>query len=682
MATLLVEIGCEEIPARFVPTLSDNWKLKLTSLLEKENLDPTQLTINTFSTYRRLAIQIENLPDSQPDYEETFNGPPLQIAKNESGDWLPPAIGFAKKVGISPDELENHTSKDAKGRDILSYTKQVKGQKTLALLSTLLPESLAQIELPIAMRWGDNTESFFRPIHWITALLDSTVIPFSFFESTSSNTTRGHRFLTKAQDNTIDGLEITLSNASEYATSLNEQHVIVDPALRDKEIRAFLSENGQDNADESLIHEVVNLVEKPSPLIGSFDTKYLDLPESVLIQTMAKHQKHFPLFKNGKLTNSFCFVAESITDHNRAIVIEGNERVLKARLEDAKFFWEEDLKKPLETLNPKLENVLFQKGLGSILEKTHRIATLGKHIRTLWNADVSDKDIERAAKLCKADLVSNMVYELPDLQGLMGEIYALKSGEPAHIAQAIREHYYPLSSSSNIPQSPLSALLAVADKTDTIVSCYQNNLIPSGSKDPLGVRRAMLGILAITATYGELNFNDLFTTGYNVLNKGTDNTDKLDEFFTVRLKTFIEETTGVSYDIAEAVIDTAKTNLNQATSTAKSLAKLKDEAPENYKTLIETAVRVKRLAKKATSTKIDTALFENETETAAYNAYESFKTNCSIESSSSLNDALTQYFEDILVMADNPAVKENRLSFLAEVHTYYASLADFERIVI
>lgn len=682
MATLLVEIGCEEIPARFVDSLTENWKAKLSTCLDREKLLTNTTQLSSYSTYRRLTLQVDNMPDSQPDFEETFNGPPLHIAKNESGEWLPPAIGFAKKVGISPEELNNHVGSDAKGREILSYTKQIKGRNTQEILQEILPESLSQIDLPIAMRWGNNTDTFFRPIHWIVALLDSTVIPFTFFEAKSGTTSRGHRFLTQAQDNTIDGEVFTLPIASAYVDTLKQYNVIANPIERETTIRSFLAQNGQSNADETLIQEVVNLVEMPFPLIGHFDTTYLELPESVLIQTMAKHQKYFPLFKNGKLTNAFCFIAESITEQNKTNVIEGNERVLKARLEDAKFFWEEDLKKPLETATPKLKNVLFQKGLGSIFEKTERLSTLAKHIKTLWNADVSDTDIERAALLCKADLVSNMVYELPDLQGIMGEIYALKSGEKASIAEAIREHYYPLSSSSDVPKSALSAALAVADKADTIVACYQNNLIPSGSKDPLGVRRAMLGILAITAHHGNLDFIDLFKHAYKTLNKGQNNFDKLDEFFTVRLKTFIEESTQVSYDIAESVVETAKSNLNKATQTARDLSKLKQNQPDTFKALTETAVRVKRLAQKASGAILNPSLFEHSIESQAHKTLKAFTAACSIENTQELGTVLTRYFEDILVMSDNTAVKENRLAFLSEVNAAYASLADFERIVI
>jgi glycyl-tRNA synthetase beta chain len=682
MPTLLIEIGCEEIPARFVDSLTKNWCSKLEALLEKENLKQNDTTISTYSTYRRLTLSVANIPSAQDDYEETFNGPPLQIAKNESGEWLPPALGFAKKVGISPNELGNHTSKDAKGREILSYTKKVKGQASIDLLKTLIPDSLQNIELPIAMRWGSNSDTFFRPIHWITALLDDTVIPFTFFDVTSSNTSRGHRFLTKAQDNTIEGIEFTIPHANEYDSTLKNNTVIATPKEREEIIRNFLESNGQSDYDRSLLNEVVNLVETPFPLIGTFDKSYLDLPESVLIQTMAKHQKYFPLFKDGKLTNSFCFIAESITEHNKNSVIEGNERVLKARLEDAKFFWDEDLKKPLETLTPKLSNVLFQKGLGSLLEKTNRIAAIAKHIKEIWGVSVADTDIERAALLCKADLVSNMVYELPDLQGQMGEIYALKSGETTHIAQSIREHYYPLSSTSALPQSELGALLAVADKADTIVACYQNNLIPSGSKDPLGVRRAMLGILAVCHHYGALNFETLFDVAYTTLNKGKQNEDKLDEFFTIRLKTFIEENAAVSYDIAESVVEIAKTNLTSAIHTAKTLSEMKTQQPNEYKTLIETAVRVKRLSKKATNSSVNTALFQKDIEAKAFDAFTSIKDSFSAQNTSELNTVLTTYFEDILVMAEDEKVKENRLGFLSQVHEAYSSVADFERIVI
>ena len=597
MPTLLVEIGCEEIPARFLESFMDEWSKALFSQFTQNNLHINKKDMTSFSTFRRLALLVDNIPDSQENYTETLLGPPLSIAKNNKGEWLPPALGFAKKINCDLDKDMIQTTTDSKGRECLSVQKNIIGVRTKTLLSDIIAQSIDAVFLPIAMRWGTHQKPFIRPIHWLVGVFNTTVIPFNYHGITSSNISYGHRFLSQASDNSISGKAIKITDANNYESLLESQYVIPDASKRRSTIVTFLKENNQETLNEALLEEVVNLVEHPYPLVGSFDKKYLSLPECILSHTMMKHQKYFPLYKKNTLTNNFCLVADNVTTSNKNTIIEGNEMVIKARLEDASFFWKEDLRSPFQSLHLRLKNVVFQKGLGSIYDKTKRVAEIGKKINAMWDHPEDNAAIAHASCLIKNDLVTNIVYELPELQGEIGAIYASKSGESEDVCKAIREHYFPLSSSSPPPSTVLGAILSIADKTDTIVASYQNNLIPTGSKDPLGIRRAMLGILSIIHTFKPINIDTLFDGAFSLLSEHANNKDRLNEFFNSRLFGFLKETADVDHDIAEAVLHTARNDLNKAISTAKLFKEIKTNTPEEFKKITTTAVRVKRLAK-------------------------------------------------------------------------------------
>jgi glycyl-tRNA synthetase beta chain len=679
---LLIELGCEEIPARFVESLLVDFSRQIQKGLTDSRISFNTDSVKTFATYRRLAVCISDVAKKQDDGEEVFNGPPLSVAKNDDGEWSPAAIGFSKKVGIELADLGSCVGKDAKARAILSVRKVLKGAPTEEVLASIIELSLASLSLPIAMRWGTHKGVFFRPVHWLVALFGGKVIPVDFFDVSSGNVSKGHRFLSKAKDGSIDGKDITIKSAASYEKQLESVSVCVDASKRKEEIVSFLKEQGQDDVDGKLLNEVVYLVEQGTPLVGQIDSKYLQLPADVLVQSMAIHQKYFPVFKEGVLSNQFIFVGDSITAKNRDTVIKGNERVLGARLEDAMFFWEEDLKAPLSTLVPKLDAVLFQKGLGSVLEKTKRIDTLAQYVAKLWAADLKSEDISRVATLCKAVLVSLMVYEFADLQGVVGSLYAEKSGESSSVSLAIKEHYYPLNSTSDLPSELLGAVVSVADKVDTIVACYQNGLIPSGSKDPLGVRRAMLGLLSLSKVFGKCDFSELFKYAYGVLGKGTENFDKLELFFEPRLKTFIEEHAGVSHDIADSVMSLAWTDLNEALSWAVKLSQLKTSDYSRYKQLVETSIRVNRLSKKGGSGVVDDSLFEQDIEAQSFAVFKQLDNITDINDFSPLLDTLTTYFDDVLVMAESESVKENRLGFLTQVDALFAGCFRAESLVI
>jgi len=686
----LLEIGTEEIPARCIGQLAKS----LADDLEKGFLsarlvfDNKEGSIQVFSSYRRLAIRISGLSEIQTDTTDVITGPPLAMAKNESGDWLPPALGFAKKVGIDPSALSTCIGKDAKGREVLTYTKEVTGESTVTVLSTLIPQILHALPLPVAMRWGDHEKTFYRPVQWVVCLFGTDVIPFSFFDVTSGRVSRGHRFLSANEEGSILGASCILEQPSDYLSALEKQFVFVDQDMRKAVIRKTLLDLGTMHPDwEMLLDEVVNLVECPTALIGSFSDAYLELPSEVLSKTMMSHQRYFPIFSDAGITNRFVIIAEHVSMKNQAAIISGNERVIIARLEDARFFFSEDKKTSLSAYTEGLKNVVFQKGMGSLFDKKERVKLLAKHCAQLLGYDDLET-LEKVAELCKADLVTHMVYEFPELQGIMGSYYARLSGENEAVSQAIREHYYPLSSSSPIPSSDLARIVAIADRLDTIVVCYQNGLIPTGSKDPLGIRRAMISLLMISFSGGlHLDFPELFRKAYAVLGKGDANYETLLSFFIQRVQTFIEERSQSSYDIAQSVMEKGLSGLVVACETAQWLRYLKEEEPCDFKPLVEAAVRVKRLAKSSDpSVSVNPALFQDDIEkivwasvlrlqeqTVDYSKFKNFKPLVAL---------LSEYFEKILVMAEDESIKKNRLACLAAIDAQFSLFADFEKIVI
>ena len=421
MSTYLLEIGCEEIPARFMPTLLSELKSRTETTLTEEHL--TYLSVDTLGTYRRLSLIIKGLAEEQPKRTETITGPPTKIGVDANQNYLPPAIGFAKKMGV---ELTDLTCIDG----YVTVTKNAGGQKTKTLLPDLITSIIKSIPLPIAMQWGRRQETpFVRPVHWIVSLLDQEILPIALYDIDAGRDSQGHRFLSEGK--------ISIKNADHYEQVLETASVIVEPLDRYDRIKQNLPENH----DADLLVEVTFLTEYPVVLKGNIDPIYLQLPQDVLIQCMKKHQKYFPLMDDkGALQPAFFVAAENVTESNKHIIIQGNERVLTARLEDTRFFWEEDLKHPLETNLPKLEKVVFQRGLGTLKDKVNRIITLSTYLKTILFPNSNIEVLNRAVELCKADLVSHMVYELPELQGVMGSIYASKQGESQEVCTAIIEH--------------------------------------------------------------------------------------------------------------------------------------------------------------------------------------------------------------------------------------------------
>lgn len=691
MMTYLCEIGCEEIPARFIPPLCRNLEAQVRSIFGKQQLSFETVTV--YGTPRRIALFVTGLPDKQNDIRTTIKGPPTEIALGQDRQPLAPALGFAKKVNLSVDQLSTTIEN---GKEYLLAVIESKGKPIAEILSQLMGDVLAGLDLPIAMKWGAEQVPFIRPIHWILSLLDHTVIPFDFHGIQAGNQSYGHRFLTQnhQSDHMASGKMIVIPSINDYIPLLKAHFVLVDPALRRSEIKNFLNCYLTDaEIDPELLEEVIYLVEYPTGLMGAFDPQYLEIPQEVLIQCMKKNQKFFPVFKNGKMTEQFIVIAENVTPTSQQNIIKGNEQVLKARLEDAAFFWREDRSIGLVENVEKLRKIVFQKNLGSIFDKTMRIQKLADYLTEQLQFQIYRDSIVRTAYLCKADLVSHMVFELPALQGTMGMIYARIQGENDLVCQGIFDHYLPRFTNDRLPQTPTGIVVGLADKMDTLASCFYNGLMPTGTQDPLGLRRAASGIIQILLEQKiNLQLFDFTQKAFELLGEPK-NFDKCLDFLGQRLKNgFLEY--NLPHDIIQAVFGNLSRYPLHAFQMANTLVAFRTQQANDMKLLAETAVRVKRLVNKQSVFKpIDEQLFNEAEERLAYGEYKLLhpqiqaaiqhqQFELAVQLLVKLSQSLSGYFDKVLVMHLDEAVRCNRLSFLMLVHQTFFAIADFETIII
>lgn len=693
MSRYLLEIGTEEIPARFMAGFLEDLKKLTEQTLTQARVSYGQ--VRTLGTYRRLALTITDLADHQADVNDKVKGPPAAISVDKNGEFLPPAMGFAKRLGIPPSQL---VTEEENGQAYLFGIRKEKGRPVKDLLPELMQRILDSLQLPIAMRWGHFDRPFYRPVHWMVSLLDKEIVPFSFFDIKAGNISYGHRFLTSnPNDATIaSGQEVVISSASDYEALLEQAFVIADQKKRETIIRKGLAHHHVNQPDAALVEETVFLTEFPTLLTGQFDKAYLDIPAEVLVQCMKKHQKYFPIYETSTLTHRFVVVADSVTDQSRANITKGNEQVLRARLEDVKFFWDEDRKKRLEDRLPKLHQVVFQKNLGSMADKVARIRELSLYLLNELKMNAHKTDVLRTAELCKADLVTQMVFELPDLQGVMGRIYALKQNEKTEVAQGIEDHYRPRSQGDALPATVSGKIVGIADRLDTIVSCYANRLLPTGSQDPWGVRRAMLAILTLVVENAfRLDLLACFKKAYDVLGRSLNrpdisgnypNLDALISFFEQRVKGYLQEnkTAPVSADIADAVTFTAISDPFLTVRRAQELETLRRQNPDGFKVVTDTAVRVGRLAEKAGTDAVSLSLFKEEIEQKSWQAYTTLEAipDADISAFLPLCQTMTAYFDKVLVMHEDSAVRDNRLGFLKQLNRLFKTVADFERIAV
>ncbi|MGO4887216.1 glycine--tRNA ligase subunit beta [Anaerobacillus sp. MEB173] len=686
----LLEIGLEEMPARFVTDAMNQLTEKIADWLTNERVKFGEL--EAFSTPRRLAVLIHDVAEQQEDMEEEARGPAKKIAKDDEGNWSKAALGFARGQGVEPGDL---FFKEVKGVEYVFAKKFTEGKETVNLLPKI-EEIIKGMSFPKNMRWNAYDLRFVRPIQWLVIMFGNDVVPVEITNVRSGQQSIGHRFL---------GSEIDIEAPGSYVEALKEQYVIVDPNERKQLIRQQLmtieSEQGWTiPVDEALLEEVNNLVEYPTALFGGFDESYLSLPKEVLITSMREHQRYFPVTnKDGELLPYFVTVRNGNDSHLENIA-KGNEKVLRARLADAQFFHKEDQKMKIEDALAKLENIVYHESLGSIGDKVRRIRDHAKAIAEVLQFSQSEKgQVDRAAELSKFDLVTQMVYEFPELQGLMGEEYAIIAGEEAAVAKAINEHYMPRFSGDRSPESNIGAAVSIADKLDTLVTCFGIGLIPTGSQDPYALRRQAAGIIQIILDKGwTVEFDNLLEIAIdNVEKRQLLKKDKgevlanLLEFFKLRIKNTLQER-NVRYDAIDAVLSSNIKRIDVAVKKAEFLMEQLNEA--EFKDTVEALSRVTNIAKKADEKEIviEEQLFQADEEVklfAAYKEVELIVTEALAEGDvvrafaalSSLRDEINRYFDKIMVMSEDEKIKKNRLSQMKQLSDVITSFAHFNSIV-
>ncbi|MBI4784428.1 MAG: glycine--tRNA ligase subunit beta [Oscillatoriophycideae cyanobacterium NC_groundwater_1537_Pr4_S-0.65um_50_18] len=716
MVTFLLEVGTEELPASFVEEALAQWRSRIPNSLSEAFLTPK--SVEVYGTPRRLALVLEGLPAQQPDREEEVKGPSVQAAFKD-GKPTKAAEGFARSRGVSLEAFEVRSTD--KGEFIFVRQKIV-GRSTAALLAELVPQWIFGLEGKRFMRWGDGDLRFPRPIRWLVALLDDTILPITLVNGsescTSDRLTQGHRVLHPSP--------IAIAHASTYLTELRAASVEVDPDLRQAAIMqqaqaAAQSVGGHALITPSLLQEVRDLVESPSAVIGRFDPAFLELPPEVVVMEMESHQRYFPIVKTvGSSELLPYFITISNGDPAKAdIVAAGNARVIRARLSDGQYFFEADRKQPLENYLPRLDTVTFQEELGSVRTKVDRIVQISDRIADQLQIDVSDRaTIRRAALLCKADLVTQMVGEFPELQGIMGQKYALSSGESPEVATAISEHYLPRGAGDQLPQTLTGQVVGLADRLDTLVGIFSLGMLPTGSSDPFALRRAANAVLNITWSADlKLNLDQLleqvitdFVAAYpKAAATATTLNQQLRDFFLQRVRTLLQEDQGIDYDLVNAVLgendpeyaDRALQNPLDVRDRAQFLQSIRQN--KALDAIYETVNRASRLA---TQGDLDTlqlepvaivrpSLFQQPSEQDFYDAIVKLVPQTQAAQAErnyqTLLDALIEvvpviqnFFDgaqSVMVMDADPEIRQNRLNLLGLLRNHARTLADFGAIV-
>jgi glycyl-tRNA synthetase beta chain len=713
MPAFLLEVGTEELPAGFLSDAIVQWKSRIPESLKTHNLP--NAAVEVYGTPRRLAVLITGLPSQQADREEEIKGPPAQAAFKD-GQPTKAAIGFATKQGVDISALEIRPTD--KG-DFVFVNKQIPGRPIADILTELVPQWVWNLEGKRLMRWGHGDGRFSRPIRWLVTLLDGEILPLQLENGAkvvkSNRISRTHRVLHPEP--------VSISHATEYVKTLSSGYVNVPPENRGEiitnQVKAAAEKlGGYTPIYPELLAEVVNLVEYPTAVIGKFEEEFLKLPKEVITEVMVSHQRYFPVFKNAECQELLPnFITISNGDPAKSdIIAVGNARVIRARLADGRFFYEADLAKPLESYLPQLEKVTFQEDLGSVRAKIARIVKNAERITTQLqlNSDQTH-NIQRAALLCKADLVTQMVYEFPELQGIMGEKYALANGENPEVAKAIFEHYLPRNADDIFPQTLTGQIVGLADRLDTLTSIFGLGLIPTGSSDPFALRRAANAIINITwlanlptnlsALLAEITAD--FAAAFNKDAKSLINT--LREFFLQRIRTLLQDEKQIDYDLVNAVLgendpeytERALTDLLDVRDRSLYLQKIRKDGTLDK--IYETVNRSTRLAAQGNldfqtlepQTLIKPELFQKKSESAFYNALLELVPQTQAAQQNRdyqlLVTALTKiaptvgtFFDgedSVLVMDENPDIKQNRLNLLGLLRNNARVLADFGAIV-
>ena len=676
---LLFEIGTEEIPAHVMPHLLEDLAQLAETMLKEHRLSYEK--VRTLGTPRRAALIVTGLAERQEDVNTETRGPSVAIAFDADGNPTKAGAGFARGQGVDPSALIQ--------RDGYVYASvHESGAATAELLTSLLPDLVRAIPLPNSMRWGDLDFRFIRPIRWFVALYGTEIVPFTLAGVTSGNHSRGHRTLAPA--------DFVITSAADYEAACEKAYIIVDPERRRAMICEQIAETakacgGTAEITPDLLEEVLYLVEYPTALSGSFEEKYLALPSEAVITPMRDHQRYFPVkAADGSLLPAFITVRNGGKAH-LDVVAHGNERVLRARLADAQFFFDEDRRKSLAEHREKLKTVVFQRGLGSMYEKTERLTALTTAIVEEMAAGDADgtalADARRAAELSKADLVTGMVTEFTELQGIMGREYALLDGESPAVACAIDEQYMPRFAGDELPQTPLGVALSVAYKIDNIVGTFSQGRIPTGSQDPFGLRRQALGlVLMLIEQESTMLLSDLVDEACDLYDL-EEFRDKMQvyvaDFIRLRLKNVLSER-GVRYDVQEAVLGDVDLVADVPVRAAYVERLL---ASEGGDALVQSFVRVGNIARGVTGGAVDPALFQAEEEGALLSAYQAAAAaraegEDTLPAEQALGRAIDTFFDAVMVMDKDVRIKENRLSLLKMIDDYLLETADYSKIVL
>lgn len=678
---LLFEIGAEEIPAGFMPNILGQLKQLAETKLNDAHL-PFE-SIATYGTPRRLALIVKGLADTSAEISERHKGPSASIAYDADGNATKAAIGFARGKGLDVADLV------VEDGYIYAETKTA-GVPAKDIVTDMLPQLITGLNFPKSMHWGNLDAKFVRPVRWFVALLDEEVIPVEFATVKSGNVTRGHRFL--------GADEITIKNAASYVDTLKENFVMVDQDARRELISKQLhdmaaSKNASIVWDDDLLEEINYLVEWPTALCGGFEESYLALPDAAIITPMKDHQRYFPLVdQNGKLLPMFLTVRNG-SDHSIEVVQAGNERVLRARLDDAKFFFNEDRKKPLIDRQDGLTKIVFQEGLGNLADKTERLLKLG---RVFGEECGLHEDaavvLERATELAKTDLTTGMVTEFTELQGVMGKEYALLDGESEEVAEAIFEQYLPRFAGDVLPQTEAGKVLSIIDKVDNIVATFSRGLIPTGSQDPYALRRQTIGILNILlGSEWNISLRPIFKASMGLLNVPTEKQDELlgqvEEFFTLRLKNIF-----LDREVPHHVIDLLLSNNELSVADAEGLvnALLANRIDENVE-LVQAYTRMYNLVKDVEYTGVNSDLLKEDAEKELFEAaskaseassaaWEAGDYDAVVAVPATLVPAINKFFEDVMVMDKDEAIKANRLQLVRLAYSVMAIIGDISAL--
>ena len=686
MKELLLEIGTEEIPAGFVRQALADLEVLARKEFETQRIDFEEL--RTLGTPRRLVLVVRRLSERQKDVEIKKIGPSKQAAFDSKGTPTKAAIGFAKGQSVAVESLT--LVETEKGEYVCAVKKEV-GKPTHEILPSILPKLVLSVPFQKSMKWADVSIRFARPIHWILALLGGDVVPFELGTVRSGEVTYGHRFMHSGP--------IPVSDLSSYLERTRETFILVDPAERKKKIAEGLiqeaaSVSGSILPDEDLLNEVTFLVEYPVPFCGSFEPQFLSLPREVIIHSMKEHQRYFPVVDSrGKLLPHFVFVS-NIAPRDRSVVVKGNERVLKARLSDAAFFFREDLKIALEERVEQLKKVVFQAKLGTSYEKMVRFKALA--LILVQSVDPSLREaVERASLLCKADLVTGMVGEFPKLQGIVGREYARLQGEKTAVAEAIYEHYLPAFAGDRLPENPVGDMISIADKLDTIVGCFGVGLTPTGTADPFGLRRQAIGIIRIVLEKKyPFSLNQMIEESGKLL--GEKLTHPIEEvkkdvleFIRVRYQNLLLDK-GYSFDVIEAAISPSFDELLDVQHRIDALKAARQR--DNFESVVVAFKRAMNILKGSpTRAPVDPSRLSENVEKNLYQAFVEAKEKIegsldrrdyesALQEMIQMKKPIDDFFDGIMVMVEDEVIRNNRLALLDSIGQLFLRIADFSKL--